>query len=393
MQKPFGPFVEDTNTGVISPASGKSFSSVAAMLYGDVVLGDSISTNTGEMAWFDYMCAFSMGKLQFVSNDSIGAQTIEQLMPILTGTVLPRKPRRVHLMWGTNNWAIEGATAIFAQYDIALAAIRATGADIIIYAIPPNTGNLSLFYTGNELLARYCELNRVPFINIWTNSVNPTTGDWAAGLSGDGIHPVVTHHGALGATAWSLFPKHLCNTTISAALCATEGICVDPFMAIAPIPFGAGSAQATGVVIPGSEGVLGNWASVQLENATAVVQASFKHNYGATYAKDGDEFLMAMRVRVRDVVGTGSWRWQVRNAPGAGSAWSKGPQYLTRGSAHSMGDFLFTSRNKLSGNPNQSSNPCRVELWIDAGGGTLTGKWEIAQLLALNLTTYGLSGL
>jgi hypothetical protein len=294
------------------------------------------------------------------------------------------------LMWGTNNWAVQSASTIMAEMDLAVKEIRASGAEPIVYAIPPKDDNIALFGHANVVYAKYCIDNNVTFIDPWT-SFRSSTGAWRSGASGDGGHPIVTAHQEIATNILARFPARLFSPAVYPAQTATDGINEDPFLNAAHNPFGAGSANAAGVTIAGSGDVLGNWHSLQLTNATDVVQASYKNKFGSSFIKDGDVLLTSFRVRVRDVVSASSWRWQIRILPGTGASWSEGSQYPTKGNCRNEGEFLFWSRNKMSGNPTQSFNPCRLEFWIDPMGTELTGKWEIAQISCVNLTALGIA--
>jgi len=361
------------------------------VLFGDVVLGDSISTNTGEMGWFEFMCAFSFGKLQFISNEAVGGWTIQQLNERIDTHVLPRNPKRVHIMYGTNNWNIQTAPVIMDAIDFAVKKIRNYGCDVIMYAMPPFNQNLGTFSQGNQIYSDYCIKNNIPFIDPWTFS-RDGVGAWKPGMSGDGGHPIVTLHDVIGQTCWDAFPKHLLSPSVLLPQTATEGICTDVFLSGAHAPFGAGAGNAVYQNISGDSNILGNWGSLQLTSATGVVQNTFSCLYGANgqYVADGDVLVFVCRVRVRDVSSAGAqWRWQVRTSAGNGASLVYN-QYMTKGSCRNAGNYFFYAKNKVVGTPNQTFNPTRLEFWVDPMGAALTGKWEIAQIGVYNLTKLGI---
>lgn len=393
-------FASSSTSGFITSSDWNSFnnkadvSSVGSIgrvdLWGDVVIGDSISTNTGEASWFEFLCMMSNGKLQWVGNDAVGGKTIQYLRTVLTSATIPKKPKRIHLMWGTNNWAIDTTQTIMTEIDLAIKEIRSAGITPIIYAMPPKNDNLSLFNYGNSVYENYCALNGIQYLDIWDSSKN-TSGSWTSGISSDGTHPSVTHHYYVGLEAHSKFPYNsLCSVGINAPKGPT-GVCVDPLLtspgSSSGAAWGAGSSAASIVVIPPVSGEFGNWISLQLTSATGIVQWAFPSNF-ITSAVSGDVLLYVFRIRVRDTYSAGgNFRWQLRCIVSGGT--KEGLVSLVKSSVHGEVDGYICTKRTLTSNQGSSAS-FREEFWIDPMGSSLTGKFEIAQLGVYNYTKMGL---
>lgn len=167
-----------------------------------VFLGDSIT-----QGWPDKRPAFfSAGRIC----RGIGGQTTPQMLVRMMADVVALRPRKVHIMGGTND--IAGNTGPISpshtrdclQAMIAIA--RRHHIDVLLGSIPPAASfpwrpgldTVSEIRTRNDLLANLAGVRGVRFID-YTAALSDKTATPYPGMTYDGVHPSVAGYRAMEA--------------------------------------------------------------------------------------------------------------------------------------------------------------------------------------------------
>jgi hypothetical protein len=377
--------ITSNGDGTYSPGGGDG---PRDNLYGDIVLGDSISTNAGYASWFEFLCILSNGRLQWSRNAAIGGNTTQQMIDRFAADVAAYTPARVHLMCGTNDWPTvttpAQADAQMVLFDSLVAKIYAIGATQIVYAMPPKMSYLPHIARGNAAYSRYCALRGIQFIDFWGRQIDPATGTWAAGVSDDGTHPLSFVHVQLGKDALEriILPSEM----IKLPTCIGDGLTDDPLcQSAASATYGASAASASSSNVAGSYPVIGNWRRLTISGATGAVQLDLSPIANAsTLMLSGDKILVTMRLRVSGMTPQNTARWQIRFGTGAAQ------QYPGVSGVQGGVDFdgIFSCVYTMSQNGNNYQT--KPQLWADsADANAMSGVIEVAQIGVWNLSRIG----
>lgn len=372
--------------GTAWDAVGNSFFPIGAhskTLYGDVAIGDSITTNGGYASWFDFLCIFSMGRLQCIANKGVGGNKIQDMINRFDSDVGTLRPARVHIMAGTNDWpsylSPTDADAYMNKFDTLVQKAVSLGATPFIYAMPPKTSYIRQISEGNLRYSEYCRKRGYQFINPWYSLIDPTTGTWATGNSGDGTHPQLYLANVVAQNA--LTQIVLPQESVRLPFGLTDGLCVSPIPTAITNPYGASAASCTPSLVAPSAGDFGNWSRQTIAGATGIVQFSAANNAvisdGASSIALGDTILMAFRLRISGA--TNNARWQVRFGTG-----HNGTMPNSSGGIGNVDGIFFVKFTATSAGSNTQTHP---QFWCTTTNASAYSMViDVAQVGVWNLT-------
>jgi lysophospholipase L1-like esterase len=189
-----------------SPASGGGSSSSAASATGNTIvgLGDSItygngtwpgtsgSFSNGDTSWFTYACYYASGKLKQVYNAGISGQTSTQILARVQTDVIAKSPKMCAILCGTNDPTNGIALATTkSNIDSMITQLQAAGITPILCTIPPQSisTNRPKGVQINLVIRYLAQKYKLHLVDFYAMLVDPATGAYLAGYSGDGIHP------------------------------------------------------------------------------------------------------------------------------------------------------------------------------------------------------------
>lgn len=152
---------------------------------------------------FEYACILSGQRIRRGKNAGIAGQTSSLVLARLASDVIAYKPNTCIILDGTNDiggsvsagGAIPDATVLAtwqANKVAQITMLRANGIAPVVCTIPPHFtfSHHALTMKMNAWLIRYAAAKRVPVMDLYGQSVDPTTGNYLASMaSGDGVHP------------------------------------------------------------------------------------------------------------------------------------------------------------------------------------------------------------
>lgn len=174
-----------------------------------VVLGASIEnlhsfrTATAENFGYDwptYAMLLSGGRFNLIQNMAIGGQTTDQFIARFDTDVTPYAPNIVPMGSIENDIQALGALSytnpqMLAHHIVNIktltAKCRAIGALPVWRTAMPHSTTTVHPPTGayNAWLRRYCSVEGLPFVDMWSVLVDQTTGLYKAQYTADGVHP------------------------------------------------------------------------------------------------------------------------------------------------------------------------------------------------------------
>lgn len=172
-----------------------------------IVIGDSMdgggdTTGFYGGSWGSSLAVFSNQKFNYVDNKGVGGQTTTQIANRLYTDVLSKKPGIVVIGGSTNDR--NGGTMTLAQtqsnFIRMVSQARSEGVIPVVRTAPPTDiagggafNTIALNRQGvndfNNWLRMWARVNSVPVIDLHKYWVDPATGGWLAGYTGDGVHP------------------------------------------------------------------------------------------------------------------------------------------------------------------------------------------------------------
>lgn len=172
--------------------------------------GDSISSggDTNILhgnTWMQYATTLSGGRMQYVYNGGVPGENTAAILA-RAATVVAQPIDSCFILAGTNDTqgSVNPTVAVYAGMIAQMvAALRAAGITPIICTLPPRLVGgawvLDRTQEFNGFLRRYAAVERLALIDFYSLLVDPVTAGWQAGWNdGDGIHPNVAAHRAMG---------------------------------------------------------------------------------------------------------------------------------------------------------------------------------------------------
>lgn len=174
-----------------------------------IFAGDSITQNLNTLtnpaqplygeSWATMLPLRSGQRILFGRNAGITNNTVQDLALRIDTDVIAYAPDRCVVLIGTNN--MNQATPTLAQTMVdyrtrIIDPLIAAGIEPIVCTIPPRTGSRTsepVTYRNtlrwNAFLRALANELRLTLVDTYAAVVDPATGDFKAGLSGDGVHP------------------------------------------------------------------------------------------------------------------------------------------------------------------------------------------------------------
>lgn len=173
-----GPTNTDWKTFVIP----KPFQSIPAVF----IEGDSISSQSSSSGLWDALqissSSFALAKNQSVFGSKI-ADVTARFNP--SGMMAADK---IFLMVGTNDDTMS-LVQFAAAYSNLVTLFLSVGVPLYLFACAPKNSNIGLLSAFRQIQKKVAEKNCCFFGDPWTSCINPLTGGWNSGDSGDGVHP------------------------------------------------------------------------------------------------------------------------------------------------------------------------------------------------------------
>jgi lysophospholipase L1-like esterase len=175
-----------------------------------VFLGDSITRNLNTLddqsqplygeGWATLTSYLSGQQALLVRNAGVTNNTVQDMAARLEADVIDVRPDRCIILAGTNNTnlidspTIAQTMTVFEQQIIA--PLLAANIEPILCTIPPRSGTRTAdpntfrkTAQWNAFIRSASARYRLPLIDVYAAVVDPATGDYKVGLSGDGVHP------------------------------------------------------------------------------------------------------------------------------------------------------------------------------------------------------------
>lgn len=168
-----------------------------------IVLGDSlcanfITTTQYGVGWFNFLCTLSGQRMLLADFAGITNNTVQDAIARLQTDVIAKDPDRCMVLLGTNNTnqasPTLAATMTAYEDDLILPLLRAR-IEPIVCTVPPRntvrTTDLPTYRrqaTWNAFVRRIASKYRLPLLDTYRAVADPTTGDYRAGYSDDGLH-------------------------------------------------------------------------------------------------------------------------------------------------------------------------------------------------------------
>lgn len=165
-----------------------------------VFIGDSITEGWPQKS-ADFFPAGRVGR-------GIGGQTTPQMLVRMMADVVALRPRKVHIMGGTNDIAGNTGPIDPAQtrdnVSAMIAIARQHGIDVLLGSIPPAASfpwrpgldTISEIRNRNRLLSELARTRSVRFVD-YTAALADTDGTPRPGMTVDGVHPDLTGYHAM----------------------------------------------------------------------------------------------------------------------------------------------------------------------------------------------------
>jgi len=277
-----------------------------------IVLGDSIDAGT-PTGWYHYY-TLQLGKIQQIRNAGIGGNTTTQMLARIQADVLDYAPDVVILGGFTNDTdPANGVSAATTRSNIKtmVGMVRAAGALPVLRTAPPiNAGDAArtqLTLTQNAWLKQYGISQGIEVLDIYQAVADPSTGQFAAGISDDGVHP--TEIGAKAIADYLLAQPtpaafrgshQFARAATDESNMVVNGVFVGDTDANGLANNMVAAGTATYSLAAAETGVSGNWQRVTTASATA---GSFRTSTisatssGRTVWTIGDRFSVAGRIR------------------------------------------------------------------------------------------------
>ena len=176
---------------------------VATVFTGDSIVHGADKLNDGfllevqQNSWPMYATVAAKGKIKRLANTGVGGNTSTQLLARFDADVLAYNPKVVVLAIGTNDiWqAVAQSVYVANMRDMVAKTIKAGAVPVLVTFTPhlasPTTKTKAMSW--NAWIRRYAAENGYPLVDMHAVTVDPTTGDWKAGLVSptdtDNVHP------------------------------------------------------------------------------------------------------------------------------------------------------------------------------------------------------------
>lgn len=312
-----------------------------------VALGDSQTAQGGvggasDRGWFVWMNGLLGQPWASFKNSGVNGDTLAQMLARVQTDVITYNPDIVFL-WGGKNTISTGATfaSIQTTYTQILDALLAAGINrVVVVTDPPHNGRSAAERAVrdqlNDWLRRLPQLRKqvIATIDAYSAVVDPATGDYAAGMAYDLLHPSTAGAQAIGRVAANvmapLLPKvntlptgvdslNLLGIAGSFIGARTTGIATG----LSPdwSEYHAGG-DSTFVKVPRTDGVQGEWQQV----TTVAAQHTQQIFKDITTGFAVGDTLYGMTEYQVDTVGETisggypNWSFQIGFLDGAGSA-------------------------------------------------------------------------
>lgn len=159
-----------------------------------IVVGDSLSTETGYGNWYEASVLASCGRYRVVKSAGVSGNTVADVLARFSTDVTPfvSQASEIWIMIGGNDalQATPPATFITRLTQL-LAQAAATGLFVRLFAIPPNNGAIDAVLVLRDVTCSLAARLNIPFCDIWSQVIDPTTGGFITADTQDGAHPNV----------------------------------------------------------------------------------------------------------------------------------------------------------------------------------------------------------
>lgn len=188
-----GPSEEELRAAFVPVEQGRPRGNVA------VVIGDSniASVADGDPMrvghnFFNLFCARTRQRIRYGGYFATGGMTAEDVFGVQLPKVLAMDPlpSACVILAGTNNLGALDLGTLAPLWEDGVAALRAVGIVPIVCTIPPRdtSGGVVAVSQFNSWITDFAARNGLPLFPVHTALVDPVTGYYKSGYSGDGIH-------------------------------------------------------------------------------------------------------------------------------------------------------------------------------------------------------------
>lgn len=191
-----------------------------------MALGDSLTANGGgaidpvtlevapsynPVSYTFWAHLLSSGRFLLAGSAATGGYTSAQIRDTHLPTVLARKPAYCVVLVGQNS-----QTDLVAPVQIWESLVTA-GITPILCTLPA-TGTTAALWKFNQFVVRYAMQHGLPLVDFHAVTVDPTTGLYKAGYSGDGTHQTEVGGKAMGQALADVLAKIIPNSAVAGVL-------------------------------------------------------------------------------------------------------------------------------------------------------------------------------
>jgi lysophospholipase L1-like esterase len=222
-----------------------------------IIVGDSIAkgsdglTNGHSGSWFSYVAGLSFGAIRMVRNAGVAGNTSAQMLARYAADVLVHRPELIVIEAITPNDTPARTTneAIRANIKSMVEQGLAIGARVIVCTGPPQADDTvnARMIENSAWLRTYAALLGLDVWDLNEPLVNPATGKYKDGYSGDGTHPTRDACDVLAKAVWGKASNDFLPGGILATASDTDNILGDRGLFLAA---DAAATVADGVVAP-----------------------------------------------------------------------------------------------------------------------------------------------
>lgn len=245
-----------------------------------IFAGDSISASSDVTSSvtnsYNPNSWFALGAMQtgmsVIRNAGVGGNTSTNLAARFSADVLAYSPDACAIMIGTNDYTSGGGNSIYSTLGANLATMirQCLAANIlpILVVPPPKNSAIPEAKRGRLFIYRVAEAYRLPLIDLYTQMVDVTNGQYLSGYSGDGTHPQAAGLAAI-------------TTTVKNGLSDLASIVAPQYYGV--VDEGSGGELANLIVGGNFSGGAPNYWTVNLTNASVALTTATLPSKGRTF--------------------------------------------------------------------------------------------------------------
>jgi lysophospholipase L1-like esterase len=260
-----------TRTGPVLVPGDLTRSNLTAFLGDSITLGNSGNGFFGGGSYPTVACENSGGIIRLYLNAGVAGNTTAQILARVGSGVINAaspKPGRCVVLSGTNDQASIATSVSLANIAATYDQLRAAGIEPIGCTIPPQAANQSKVAALNVGIKALCDARGMICLDFHSVLVDPATGQYLAGYSGDGTHPSAVGQRTMSTLVQSKLTPHyrptgpnLCQDNTESTNLITDGLFLGaPTGGVAASWTGTNaSGTTTPTIQTGDVNILGNW--------------------------------------------------------------------------------------------------------------------------------------